>query len=159
MTNPLSNSALKVQQAVSDLGFEFQIVELDASTRTSQDAANAIGCTVAQIAKSLVFMTGTSHKPVLVIASGPNRVDVDLISALHGEKIIKADADFVRESTGFAIGGIPPVGHTTPIQTFIDADLFEHEVIWAAAGTPHAVFKLTPKDLAEMTGGQVIAVH
>ena len=159
MTTPLSNSALKVQQAVSDLGFEFQIVELDASTRTSKDAANAIGCTVAQIAKSLVFKTSNSHKPVLVIASGPNRVDETLISALLGEKISKADADFVRESTGFAIGGIPPVGHTTPIRTYIDADLFQHEIIWAAAGTPHAVFKLTPSDLVEMTGGEVIAVH
>ena len=159
MARPLKDSAEKVQQAVAALGYEFIIVELDTSTRTAKDAAASIGCTVAQIAKSLIFKSQDSHKPVLVITSGPNRVDEALIHAVLGEAIGKADADFVRETTGFAIGGIPPVGHLSEARTFIDADLFQHEVIWAAAGTPNAVFRLTPKALKEMTGGEVIAVH
>jgi prolyl-tRNA editing enzyme YbaK/EbsC (Cys-tRNA(Pro) deacylase) len=158
MAPTLKKSAQKVQQTVTSLGYELQIVELDASTRTSKDAAAAIGCTVAQIAKSLIFKTSESSKPLLVITSGSNRVDEARIAEALGERIGKADADFVRRSTGFAIGGVPPVGHTSPIRTFIDADLFTHAVIWAAAGTPNTVFKLTPATLKEMTGGEVIAV-
>lgn len=159
MTKSLKNSAEKVQQAVAALGYEFTIVEFDDSTRTSKDAAAAIGCTVAQIAKSLIFRGERSNHPVLVIASGPNRVDETLIMEALGEEIGKADAEFVRETTGFAIGGVPPVGHLSPIRTFIDADLFQHEIIWAAAGTPNAVFRLTPDALKEMTNGDVIAIH
>jgi len=159
MGNPLKNSAEKVQQAVNALGYDFTIVEFDETTRTSKDAAAAIGCTVAQIAKSLVFRSQPGNRPVLVIASGPNRVNEDMVKAVLGEAIGKADADFVRETTGYAIGGIPPVGHLIPIRTFIDADLFQHEVIWAAAGTPNAVFRLTPAALKEMTNGEVIAIH
>ncbi|MFN2145129.1 MAG: YbaK/EbsC family protein [Anaerolineales bacterium] len=159
MGNPLKNSAEKVQQAVNALGYDFTIVEFDETTRTSKDAAAAIGCTVAQIAKSLVFRSQPGNRPVLVIASGPNRVNEDMVKAVLGETIGKADADFVRETTGYAIGGIPPVGHLIPIRTFIDADLLQHEVIWAAAGTPNAVFRLTPAALKEMTSGEVIAIH
>ena len=159
MGNPLKNSAEKVQQAVNALGYDFTIVEFDETTRTSKDAAAAIGCTVAQIAKSLVFRSQPGNRPVLVIASGPNRVNEDMVKAVLGETIGKADADFVRETTGYAIGGIPPVGHLIPIRTFIDADLLQHEVIWAAAGTPNAVFRLTPAALKEMTNGEVIAIH
>jgi prolyl-tRNA editing enzyme YbaK/EbsC (Cys-tRNA(Pro) deacylase) len=159
MAKPLKHSAEKVQQAVAAMGYEFTIVELDSSTRTAQDAASSIGCTVAQIAKSLIFKSRGSQKPVLVITSGTNRVDEALIHTALGEPIGKADAAFVRETTGFAIGGVPPVGHLSKVCTFIDADLFQYQVIWAAAGTPNAVFKLTPEALKEMTGGEVIAVH
>ena len=158
MPNSLKPSAAKVQQTVLDLGFDFTFVEFDQTTRTSADAAEAIGCTVGQIAKTLVFMTAQSRLPVLIIASGVNRVKEKMIAGYLGEKIIKADADFVREKTGFAIGGIPPVGHSEPINTFIDQDLFKYSEIWAAAGTPNAVFRLNPDDLLKMTGGKVVPI-
>lgn len=155
----LKPSAQKVQAAVKALGYDFNIVEFSETTRTAQEAADAIGCTVAQIAKSLIFRAKTSNTAVLVIASGVNRVNEKTIKAQLGEKIGRADANFVRQETGFAIGGVPPVGHTQPIKTFIDQDLLKHAVIWAAAGTPNAVFKLTPQDLVGMTQGQVIDIH
>lgn len=155
----LSASAQRVQNALDMLGLTLEVVELPASTRTAQDAADAIGCTVAQIAKSLIFRTKQSQKPVLVIASGVNRINETSIGQLLGEKIGKADADFVRQQTGFVIGGVPPVGHLSEITTFIDEDLLELDVIWAAAGTPNAVFRLTPDDLVRATGGQVASVH
>ncbi len=154
----LKPSAKKVQQAVQELGFDFSVVEFDASTRTSADAAAAIGCAVGQIAKSLVFRGKTSGSPVLVIASGVNRVDEKKIKVILGEKIGRAGADFVREETGFAIGGIPPMGHTQEIKTIIDQDLMQYDEIWAAAGTPNAVFKLTPEELTAMTGGEVAEI-
>jgi prolyl-tRNA editing enzyme YbaK/EbsC (Cys-tRNA(Pro) deacylase) len=113
---------------------------------------------VAEIAKSLLFRARDSGRPVLVVASGVNRVDEKKVAALIGEKIARADADFVRETTGFAIGGVPPVGHATAPVTLIDADLMAFETIWAAAGTPNAVFKLTPAALVELTGGRVAEV-
>ncbi|OGO27160.1 MAG: hypothetical protein A2136_05620 [Chloroflexi bacterium RBG_16_54_11] len=154
----LSPSALKVQHALNFIGMRLEVVELPSSTRTSAEAALAVGCQVGQIAKSIVFKTFTTQQPVLVIASGHNRVDEQIISSLVREPITKADADFVRLRTGFAIGGVPPVGHTVPLQTFIDQDLFQYDEIWAAAGTPHAVFRLTPADLLRMTGAQVITI-
>jgi Cys-tRNA(Pro) deacylase len=129
-------------------------VEFEASTRTSEDAAAAIGCSVAEIAKSLVFRSA-SGKPVLVIASGTNRVDEKKVRALLGEKIERADADFVRQATGYAIGGVPPLAHATEPIVLIDRDLEAFETIWAAAGTPNAVFRLTPADLVRLTRGQV----
>ena len=143
-------SALKVQSA---LGPTYQVLEFDASTRTAAEAAEAIGCTVAQIAKSLVFRAEPSGRAVLAIASGVNRVDEAKLAALLGERIGRADADFVRAKTGFAIGGVPPIGHAEPSPTFIDESLFVFDEIWAAAGTPNAVFRLTPADLARLTGG------
>jgi prolyl-tRNA editing enzyme YbaK/EbsC (Cys-tRNA(Pro) deacylase) len=147
-------SALKVQAA---LGERFAVLEFDASTRTAEDAAAAIGCTVAQIAKSLVFRSG-SGRAVLVVASGVNRVDEKKVAALIGEPIGRADADFVREATGFAIGGVPPVGHRTAPVALIDEALMAFGEIWAAAGTPNAVFRLTPADLVALTGGAVGAI-
>ena len=146
-----SPSALKVQ---ATLGDKFEVLEFDASTRTAADAAAAIGCEVAQIAKSLIFRGATSGRAVLIIASGVDRDDEKKAAAAIGEPIGRADADFVREATGFAIGGVPPIGHKTPPVTLIDDDLFQHETIWAAAGTPNAVFRLTPERLAELTGGR-----
>lgn len=143
-------SALKVQAV---LGAEFTVMEFSESTRTAAEAAEAIGCTVAQIAKSLIFKGGTSARPVLVVASGVNRVDEKTVAALLGEEPLRADAGFVREKTGFAIGGVPPIGHATPPVCLLDEDLFAFSEIWAAAGTPNAVFRLTPGQLLELTGG------
>jgi prolyl-tRNA editing enzyme YbaK/EbsC (Cys-tRNA(Pro) deacylase) len=154
----LTPSAQKVQNALNQFGVSLNVVELPASTRTAAEAAAAVGCTVGQIAKSLIFKTKQSERPVLVIASGSNRVEEKKIGALLGEPIGKADADFVRAQTGFVIGGVPPVGHTTPLETFVDEDLLQYGVIWAAAGTPNAVFELTPADLVKIAGGQMISV-
>ena len=148
-------SALKIQGV---LGPTFQVLEFDDTTRTAADAAAAIGCTVAEIAKSLMFRAA-SGAPVLVVASGVNRVDEKKVAALIGEPIGRAHADFVREKTGFAIGGVPPVGHSEPPATLIDADLAAFTTIWAAAGTPNAVFRLTPDDLLALTGGRVCDVR
>lgn len=155
----ISKAAKRVQEALDVLGFSsLQVVELPASTRTAYEAAQAIGCTVGQIAKSLVFKTRETNRPLLVIACGSNRVDEAMIAARVGEQIHIATADFVREHTGFVIGGVPPVGHQELLQTFIDRDLLQFNEIWAAAGTPHAVFKLSAEDLVLATGGEVIAV-
>ncbi len=159
MSDQLNANAQKVQDALNALGFgKWQVIELADSTRTSAEAAAAIGCTVAQIAKTLVFKGKTSGSPILIIASGVNRVNTQRIADLVGEAIEKPDADYVREKTGFVIGGVPPVGHSTPLMTFVDEDLLQFDVIWAAAGTPHAVFQLTPGDLEKMTAGRVIDV-
>jgi prolyl-tRNA editing enzyme YbaK/EbsC (Cys-tRNA(Pro) deacylase) len=158
MSSNLKKSAEKVQSVLNEFGFELNVIELSDSTRTAQEAANTIGCTISQIAKSLIFQGKTSKNPVLIIASGTNRINEKAIKEYIGEKLGKADADFVLEHTGFAIGGIPPIGHKNPITTFIDEDLMQYEEIWAAAGTPNAVFKLTPKILAEITKGNIICV-
>lgn len=158
MSSNLKKSAARVQKALNEFGFELNVIEFSNSTRTAQEAADAIGCTVGQIAKSLIFKGKTSQKPILIIASGTNRVNEKLVKEYVGEKLEKADADFVLEHTGFAIGGVPPVGHITSINTFIDEDLMQYDEIWAAAGTPNAVFKLTPKILLEITKGSVIKV-
>jgi len=158
MSQPLSESAQKVQDALNRHGVTCEVVELPDSTRTAQEAAQAIGCRVEQIAKSLVFQGKQTNRPLLVIASGANRVSEKKLRDLVSEPVRKADADFVREQTGFAIGGIPPVGHTKPIETFLDEDLLKHGDIWAAAGTPHAVFKLTAEDLLKMTHGKVVTI-
>jgi prolyl-tRNA editing enzyme YbaK/EbsC (Cys-tRNA(Pro) deacylase) len=158
MSTTLSSSAQKVQDALKALGYENQVIEHDQTTRTAQEAADTIGCTVGQIVKSLIFKGKTSDKPVLIVASGPNRVDEKIIKQHLGEKITRPDADYVREHTGYAIGGIPPVGLPQTITTFIDQDLKQYTEIWAAAGTPRAVFKLTPQELVAMTGGTVIEV-
>ena len=154
----LSSSAQKVQDTLKALGFALQVVEMPDSTRTAVEAAQAVGCQVGQIVKSLIFKTKRTGKPVLVIASGQNRVNEKKIAALLGEPLGRADADFVRQQTGFAIGGIPPVGHREKIETFVDEDLLQYEVIWAAAGTPNAVFRLTPQELLQITSGKVVDI-
>jgi len=159
MCSELKKSAQKVQQVLDGFGFALQVKEFSASTRTSQEAADAIGCLVGQIAKSLVFRGKESGRPILVIASGANRVDEKAVRAHIGEKPDKADAAFVLEHTGYAIGGIPPVGHAGEMVTVVDEDLLQYAEIWAAAGTPNAVFRLTPQMLLEMTGGTVLAVR
>lgn len=158
MSSDLKKSAQKVQNVLNEFGFQLNVVELSDSTRTAQEAANTIGCTVSQIAKSLIFKGKVSQKPILIIASGTNRVNEKVIKEHIGEKLQKADADFVLEHTGFSIGGIPPIGHKDSITTLIDEDLMQYDEIWAAAGTPNAVFKLTPKILVEITKGDVISI-
>jgi prolyl-tRNA editing enzyme YbaK/EbsC (Cys-tRNA(Pro) deacylase) len=128
-----------------------------AGTRTAVDAANVIGVEVAQIVKSLVFRRA-SGEPLLVVASGVNRVDERKLERLIGEPVGKADADFVRARTGYAIGGVPPAGHATRVQTVVDEDLLKLDELWAAAGTPRDVFSLTPDELVAMTGGAVADV-
>ena len=149
-----AESALKVQAV---LGAEFQVLEFEASTRTSEEAAAAVGCTVAEIAKSLIFKAADG-RPVLVIASGANRVDEKKVRALLGQKIERADPAFVRAATGYAIGGVPPVGHTTAPIVLIDVDLERYPWVWAAGGTPNAVFRVTPTDLTRLTQGRVADV-
>jgi prolyl-tRNA editing enzyme YbaK/EbsC (Cys-tRNA(Pro) deacylase) len=154
----LSRRAAQGQEALDRIGVSLRVVELPESTRTAGEAAAAVGCVVGQIAKSLVFRKHPSGQPVLVIARGDNRVDVDLLTQKLGEKIEIADADYVRQATGFSIGGVPPVGHASEIETYIDEQLFEFEQIWAAAGTPHAVFSLTPDQLQAVTQGEVLPI-
>lgn len=156
MMQKLSDSTKRVQAVLKKLEFAGEIREMPESTRTAAEAARAIGCEVGQIAKSLIFKTKKTHLPVLIIASGKNRVDETKISQLMGETIEKADAAFALEQTGFVIGGISPVGHKQSLRTFIDEDLLTYSEIWAAAGTPRAVFKLTPPDLVKLTKGQVV---
>jgi len=154
----LSSSAQRVQEALKVLGLELQVVELQETTKTSADAARAVGCEVGQIAKSLIFKGQRTQRPILVIASGSNRVNEKRVGELISEPLGKADADFVRQKTGFVIGGVPPVGHAEKLEVFIDEDLLRYNEIWAAAGTPNAVFKLTPSDLVRMTEGRVIGI-
>ena len=154
----LSPSALKVQEVLRLMGYNGKVIEFEDSTRTSAEAAERVGCQIGQIVKSLIFRGQASDKPVLVLTSGANRVDEMLVSRYAGETIGQADAEFVRGSTGFAIGGVPPVGHLLPLETYIDEDLLQYDQIWGAAGTPNAVFEMTPTDLEKMTGGKVIRV-
>ncbi len=154
----LRGSARRVQEALHAAGVLLKVVELPESTRTAAEAARAVGCEVGQIAKSLVFRGRQSGRAILIVASGAHRVDEGKVSAQIGEPLQIAPPDFVRAETGFAIGGVPPLGHTKPLATYIDRALLQHEVIWAAAGTPHAVFRLRPEDLIAITGGEVIEV-
>lgn len=158
MAAELSPSAKRVQEALNALGFSLEVQELPASTRTAVEAADAVGCELGQIVKSLVFKAKRSAEPVLVLTSGANRVNEKAIEGLIGEPLGKANADFVRNATGFAIGGVPPVGHIKLLTTFIDQDLLQYDFVWAAAGTPHALFKLNPADLERMTNGKVVNI-
>ncbi len=158
MPQELSSGARRVQDALERLGLDCQVRELPGSTRTAEEAARSIGCQKAQIAKSLVFMTRQTRRPILVVASGANRVDEKKLGGLVGEPVQKADADFVREHTGYAIGGVPPLAHAEPLETYLDQDLWRFQEIWAAAGHPHSVFRLAPEDLSRMTAGRVVEV-
>jgi prolyl-tRNA editing enzyme YbaK/EbsC (Cys-tRNA(Pro) deacylase) len=146
-------AALRVQAAIRDLGIGGAVVELPVHARTSQQAADALGVGVGRIVKSLVFLAG--DRPVLVAASGANRVDEAKLGRLAGAAIRRADADTVRRVTGYAIGGVPPVGHERPLATYVDRDLLQYETVYAAAGVPECVFPLTPADLVRGTGGMV----
>jgi prolyl-tRNA editing enzyme YbaK/EbsC (Cys-tRNA(Pro) deacylase) len=155
---PLSPSAQKVQDKLTELGFDYTVVEHAGSTRTAQEAADRAGCELGQIVKSLIFKGKVSDKPILVLTSGANRVDEKRIREYAGEAITRPDADFVRAVTGFAIGGVPPIGHLQRMETYIDEDFLQFATIWAAAGTPNAIFELKPEDLQKMTEGKVVRV-
>ena len=155
---PLPESAQRVQAVLAAAGLDNAVVEMPASTATAAEAAEACGCTVGQIAKSLIFRGAESGRAYLIIASGTNRVNERAVGELLGEPLARADADFVRAATGFAIGGVPPLGHPAKLTTLLDRDLLAHDVIWAAAGTPRAVFRLTPDDLVRLTAGRIIDV-
>ncbi len=159
MNEILSKNAEIVQDALRKKGLTCEVVELSSSTRTAHDAAETLGCEVAQIVKSLLFRSEKTNQPILVLASGINRVNEKIIEKLRGEKIVKADADFTRDITGFAIGGVPPIGHKQTINhIFIDEDLLKLEKLWAAAGTPNAVFSLRSSDLLQLTGGKIVSI-
>ena len=159
MNEPLSPSAQRVQDALEGAGLDCRIVEHAASSRTSAEAASLLGCEVAQIAKSLVFRRGSAGDgAVLVIASGANRVDEAKVAALLREPIGRADAAFVRQATGYAIGGIPPLGHATAMPVLVDRALTAFDVVYAAGGTPNALFPIAPADLVRASGGTVADV-
>ncbi len=155
---PLSPSAQKIQDLLNSLGYNFTVIEHVESTRTAQEAADRAGCALGQIVKSLIFKSKESGKPILVLTSGANRVDEKRISGYAGESIGRADADFVRAVTGFAIGGVPPFGHIQNMETYIDEDFSQYQTIWAAAGTPNAIFELPTEVLQTLTSGKVAMV-
>jgi Cys-tRNA(Pro) deacylase len=149
-------TAQKVAEAAQSLGLNITIKEFTESTRTAADAANAIGCTVAQIVKSLLFMV--EGQPVMALVSGANQLDEKKLAAhcnVSRKKVKRADAETAREVTGFAIGGVPPFGHIRRLPVYIDEDFQQFDIIWAAAGTPNTVFAITPQDLVTVTGGTV----
>jgi Cys-tRNA(Pro) deacylase len=149
----MATATERVQHALNAFGVAAEISEFPQGTRTAQDAARAIGTTLGQIVKSLVFVA--DGRPLLVLASGSNRVDLKKLAVAAGAKSVdRAEAGVVREATGFAIGGVPPVGHATPLEVFVDRDLLQYEVVYAAAGTPTAIFPIAPGDLVRITGGQ-----
>jgi Cys-tRNA(Pro) deacylase len=159
MEHKLKESAQRVQDLLSQHGLEFKVIEFKELTRTAQEAANVIGCEVGQIAKTLIFKGKKTAKPICVIASGKNRVDEKKIAHYVGEEIEKPDADFVLKHTSFSIGGIPPIGYQFEIKPLIDEDLMAYAEIWAAAGTPNSVFRLSPQSLQKITGGQVVSLR
>jgi prolyl-tRNA editing enzyme YbaK/EbsC (Cys-tRNA(Pro) deacylase) len=158
MTDELSPNARRFQTVLDGLGLSRRVKEMGQTTRSAQEAARAVGCEVGQIAKSLVFKGSASQQAILVITSGANRVNEAGLARLIGEAVLKANADFVRAKAGYAIGGVPPVGHPHPMAVFIDEDLMKYPCIWAAAGSPKAVFHLSPQELQRITAGRVICV-
>lgn len=154
----LSPSAQSVLQALRHLGYQGEVIEFAESTRTAQEAADRAACQLGQITKSLIFRGSLSDKGILVLTSGQNRVSEAKLSALAGEAIVRADPAFVRSVTGYAIGGVPPLGHLSPLETYLDEDLLQYPSIWAAAGTPNAIFELTPQELQRWSGARVCDV-
>lgn len=154
----LSKNAQTIQDFLAKQGLKCAVIELSASTHTANQAAAVIGCEVAQIVKSLLLRTKETNQPVLVLASGANRVNEKEIEKNIGEKIVKADANFTKEITGFSIGGVPPIGHKQTLKTFIDEDLLKFSELWAAAGTANAVFNIHSQNLLSLTGGTIIPI-
>ena len=148
----------RVRKALEEQGYEPEVVELERTARSAAEAADALGVRVEQIVKSLVFRGTRTGRPVLVLAGGANRVHERRISDLFSEPVGMADAAYVREKTGFSIGGVPPVGHTERPTTFVDEDLLREEEVWAAAGHTHAVFGLEPAELVRVTGSRVAGI-
>ncbi len=158
MSHGSRSNVQRVREVLEERGLEPHVVELEQTARSAAEAAQALGCRVEQIVKSLVFKGGRTGQPVLVLVSGVNRVDEQKVSVLLSEPIEKADAAYVREKTGFTIGGVPPVGHTEEPRTLVDEDLLEEGEVWASAGHTHAVFGLSTVDLLRITNGRAVAV-
>jgi prolyl-tRNA editing enzyme YbaK/EbsC (Cys-tRNA(Pro) deacylase) len=154
----LKPAAQRVQRALSDKGLAAEVRHMPQATRSAQEAAAACGCSVGQIVKSLVFRGAVSGTPYLLLVSGANRVNEAGVAATIGEALRRPDAQDVRAITGFAIGGIPPLGHASPLDTYLDAALLAYELVWAAAGTPDAVFAVAPQRLADAVGAKIISV-
>ena len=152
----LPRSARRVRDALVALGLPAEIHRLAGSTRTAPEAAAAVGCELGAIVKSLLMRGATTGEPVLALVSGTNRADEALVADAIGEPVQRPDAAYVRETTGYSIGGIPPLGHPAPVRTVLDEDLLRFETVWAAAGTPHAVFPVAPAALAGVTGASVM---
>ena len=148
----LSRSARRFRERMREAGHEIDVVALSSSTRTAKEAADSIGCSVAQIAKSIVFRTASDDRPVIVVASGTNRVNVEKVSALVGAELQSANGAFVKKTVGYAIGGVPPAGHDGETVVVLDRDLGRFDEVWAAAGTPFAVFRVEPDELPALTG-------
>ncbi len=159
LDNPLPSNAQRVAETARELGLSPEIVTMANSTRTAEEAAAACRCDVGQIVKSLVFRGATSGTPYLLLVSGKNRVNEREAAKVIGEALARPDAAYVRATTGYAIGGIPPFGHDIALKTFIDADLLDYADVWAAAGTPHCVMRLNPRDLQAKTGAVTIYVY
>lgn len=155
----LKEAAERVQAGARALGLEVTVVEMSQSTRTAEEAAAACGCAVGQIVKSLVFRGKTSGTPYLLLVSGANRVNEKAVGRTIGEALTRPDAEFVRGVTGYAIGGIPPLVHKSPLKTYIDRDLLAFATVWAAAGTPESVFEVAPGRLAEVTSAVTLDVR
>jgi len=152
----LSGSARRVRDALVALGLPADIHRLSDSTRTAPEAAAAVGCELGAIVKSLLMRGARSGEPVLALVSGANRADEALVAEGLGEPVQRPDAAYVRETTGYSIGGVPPVGHPAPVRTVLDEDLLRFETVWAAAGNPHAVFPVAPSALVSATGARVM---
>jgi Cys-tRNA(Pro) deacylase len=145
----------RVLEAARRLGIEIDIRQFDQSTRTAQDAADVIGVSLGQIVKSLVFLA--DGQPILVLASGPNRTDTAKLARQAGaQEVRRASAEDVQAATGFAIGGVPPIGHRRPLPIYFDRDLLQYDTVWAAAGTPKAVFAIPPHQLAQASGAVIV---
>jgi prolyl-tRNA editing enzyme YbaK/EbsC (Cys-tRNA(Pro) deacylase) len=158
MHSTLKKSSERIQNILDQYELDIKVIEFKELTRTAAEAALAIGCEVGQIAKTLIFKGKITGRPICIIASGTNRVDEKKIIEHIGEEIEKPDADYVLKYTGFAIGGVPPIGYTLELKALIDEDLFSYEEIWAAAGTPNSVFQITQKNLLKITQGSVINI-
>ena len=154
----LSRGPARIAEELLRLGVSCEVKEMPQSTRTAQEAAAAVGCDVAQIVKSLIFRSVVGDQAVLVLVSGADRVDEDRLAEVIGEQVERATADFVRTRTGYAIGGVPPLGHIQPVVTLVDKHLLDQTLVWAAAGTPRAVFSIEPADLLRITAAEVVSV-
>lgn len=143
----------RVAKHLENFAIEFEICILPSAVRTAKLASDALGCEVGQIANSLIFRNRADDQAVLIMCAGDRRVGVDKVRRQYGLELGKADAEFVRRKTGFAIGGVPPVAHASPLRCLLDESLRRHDEIWAAAGTPESVFRMSPQQLQEITGG------
>ncbi len=156
--NNLSESASRVQNILDEKNIPLEIVKFETTTHTAQQAADTIGCDVAQILKSLVFVKKPSMELFLIAASGKNRVNTKTLKKYFGEKVTPADPQDILEKTGYAVGGVPPIGHIEPLLTLIDSDLLEYDALWASGGSAYEVFKISPQQLLDITGGTVLDI-